>query len=416
MRYCDNCHLEYPDTEKYCSKCGAELSFRPTLVDRQRVMTVLKSLPGYKKILQNCTLRCDDDLVHFDYLMIHEAGVFAFQISESYRFIEGNDRRRYWTVADLTGKGGTYALERPVTQLEKDHHILDRLLRRYTFAKSFAYLLYPDDSGLEHIVSQHLNQMLTVPRMTAILLKDIDRYGHAYDKTQIDKLGALFKNTVNADAAPRQVEPAFDSTRAEQRRRHRIFAVFSLLCAVALALLFTVYHGELSLPPLPSVSARPALSQAIPGVEYSLSPACSAVFSSVDQASLDKAAPRFGFQSIKWQSDASLHFSIDDHRQSAALSAMSRDISDTFNSLLAQKALPHITSVRTDDSTQLKLFVTSASLTETESAAVTEVLRYGLVCALLENRSPDDVIVSVLGQSGETVRKISAADFIESQK
>ncbi len=414
MRYCDNCHLEYPDTEKYCSKCGGELSHRPALVDRQRVMTVLKSLPGYKKILQNCTMHCDDDIVHFDYLMIHEAGVFAFRISESYRFIEGNDRRRYWTVADLTGKGGSYALERPVAQLEKDHHILDRLLRRFTFAKSFAYLLYPDDCGLERIVSQHLDQMLTLPRMTAILLKDIDRYGHAYDKAQIDKLGAMFKNTVNAETASRRIEPAFDSTQTEQRRRHRIFAILSLLCAVALALFFTVYHGHFSPPSIPQMTARPVLSQSVPGVDYTLSPACSAVFASVDQASLDKAAARCGFHSITWQPDASLCFSMDDGRQSAVLSAMSRDINDTFDRLLAQKAMPHITSVRTDDSTQLKLFVTSASLTETESAAVAEVLRYGLVCALLENRSPDEVTVSVLGQSGETIRKISAADFMQS--
>ena len=47
MRYCENCKLRYPETSRYCQQCGAKLTDRPEVVDRQRVTSILKKLPGY---------------------------------------------------------------------------------------------------------------------------------------------------------------------------------------------------------------------------------------------------------------------------------------------------------------------------------------------------------------------------------
>lgn len=126
--------------------------------------------------------------VHFDYIVVHEAGIFAFQFYASYRIVEGSDKMRYWTAEDYNRGGAVVKIERPVAALERDHVLLDQVLRRYTFTKSFAFLILPQDAGLEKVRSVHLDQMLTVPRMAGILIRSINDYGHAYDKADVDKV------------------------------------------------------------------------------------------------------------------------------------------------------------------------------------------------------------------------------------
>ena len=121
VRFCEKCDRRYPDDYSLCPQCGTLLADRPDVVDRQRVLLILRGLPGYKIILENRSFQNDGKTVFFDYIVLHEAGIFVFQICDSYRFLEGNGKLRYWTVQERYGSKSVFRIERPVTLLEKDH-------------------------------------------------------------------------------------------------------------------------------------------------------------------------------------------------------------------------------------------------------------------------------------------------------
>ena len=233
MRHCTSCGAEFEESFRFCPNCGSRLSLKELPVDRKKVLSILKSLPGSKRILRNITVEGYDERASFDFIMLHESGVFAFQICESYRFLSGSDKQRFWEVEARGNPNSHYMIERPVSLLEKDHRILDQALRRHTFARTFVYLIYPDDAGLERIVSNHLDQMLTLPRMTAILLRAFDTYGHAHSSSDIEKLYNVFTKALLNERALF----GFTDTRSTRKRKK------VRICAIILLLLLLVFAG-----------------------------------------------------------------------------------------------------------------------------------------------------------------------------
>lgn len=414
MRHCDKCKINYSDDNRYCPKCGSELSYRPELVDRHRILDILKALPGYKKILQSCTIQHYDDLVYFDYIMVHEAGIFAFQINEIYRIVEGNDRMRFWTAEDNRNRGAVIRIERPVSLLEKNHSVLDRALRRYTFTKSFAFLIFPDDGGLERVTSVHLDQMLTVPRMSAILIRTIDNYGHVYDRSTVDKVYGILSNLAGGHENNQNTKVPKAQRRA---RTIRIFSVFVILSACFLSLLFLLNKDDLSLKHSRLFSPEKLIvqnnSQSTADIStYIIPSVCSPLFSPFDQNAMDQAAKALGIRSFECQHDGSISCALNEQEKSSILAAADFAFHNKLDSLFSQKALPHFTSVRTNDHAQFTIFVTSQEQNTTESEIVAELLRFGVLCAILETQPLDSVSVSFLNQAGQGLSKTSLSDYI----
>ena len=254
MQHCYSCGADYDLNYRFCPICGKPLSPKERFVDRERVLSILQSLPGYKRIVRNCTVTDYDESAFFDFVLLHETGVFAFQVSESYRFLQGSDRQRFWQVEDIRKPGSVYMIERPVSTLEKSHRILDRALRKHRYARTFVYLLYPDNAGLETMVSTHLDQMLTLPRMRPILMRAMESHGHAHNKADIDNLYAIFThspafgNGSTSSVASRKTRPS------RHPKRARIIALIFLI--VLLVLVGLYIHSGRDLSKLSSASFR----------------------------------------------------------------------------------------------------------------------------------------------------------------
>lgn len=419
MKYCESCNDLYPDSAQFCPACGKKLVHRPEKVNRRKVLSILNSLPGYKIILQDCTLYNYDDKVHFDYIVIHEAGIFVFQLFESYRILEGNDKMRYWTAENVNKNSEIIKIERPVVSLEKDHSILDQLLRQYTFTKSFAFLIFPQDGGLEKVNSLHLEQMLTLPRMGSILVRTIDDYGHAYDKAGIDKVYDILSKLVKKQPIPHQDHIAKFQKNKTRSKIRRLLSILFLLATVAVAVAFIVTkHGQLNfLPPTsseihqaPEYTVTQSPSSSIDHV-FVIPSTYRSLFDPYTQDELERAAVRIDCNGFQRQDDGSIEMSFaitPEHTLSAASSVFQEKINQLFDS----RALPDFTSIRTDNHTQFTVFVTSQELNSTEKSVVDEMYRLGILYAVLENRTPDTFSIVFRGQEGQELSATTLHDYI----
>jgi len=416
MKYCESCNDLYPDSAQFCPACGKKLVHRPEKVNRRKVVSILNSLPGYKKILQDCTLYNYDDKVHFDYIVIHEAGIFVFQFFEEYRILEGNDKMRYWTAENINKNGEIGKIERPVVSLEKDHSILDQLLRRYTFTKSFAFLIFPQDGGLEKVNSVHLDQMLTLPRMGGILIRAINDYGHAYDKADIDKLYDILSKLIKKQPIPHQEQIAKSHKVKTHSRIRRFLAILFLLAALvaAVAFIITKQDQPVFLPagmrqePSSTVTATPPQSS---DRLYVIPSAYRSLFDQYAQSELNRAAAEIDCSGFQRQDDGSIVISsvrTVDHILSSASSAFQNSVGQLFDS----RALSDFTSIRTENHTQFTVFVTSQEINSTEALVVEEMYRLGLLYAALENRSPDTFSIVFRGQEGQELSVTTLYDYI----
>ena len=168
--------------------------------DKRMILSALKRVRGYKKILTDCTIENQGNSVFFDFILIHEAGLFAIRICDDYRIVRADGSAKYWTVEDYTRLGYSRYQERPTIQLEKDHAFLDQAIHKFMFVKSFAYLVFPEFGGLENVAGSQ-NQLTTERSLSTVLNSDIQHYGHAYSRTEIDQLYSVVKDSLSPKTA-----------------------------------------------------------------------------------------------------------------------------------------------------------------------------------------------------------------------
>jgi hypothetical protein len=323
---------------------------------------------------------------------------------------------RYWTAENINKNGEIGKIERPVVSLEKDHSILDQLLRRYTFTKSFAFLIFPQDGGLEKVNSVHLDQMLTLPRMGGILIRAINDYGHAYDKADIDKIYDILSKLIKKQPIPHQEQIAKSHKVKTHSRIRRFLAILFLLAALvaAVAFIITKQDQPVFLPagmrqePSSTVTATPPQSS---DRLYVIPSAYRSLFDQYAQSELNRAAAEIDCSGFQRQDDGSIVISsvrTVDHILSSASSAFQNSVGQLFDS----RALSDFTSIRTENHTQFTVFVTSQELNSTEALVVEEMYRLGLLYAALENRSPDTFSIVFRGQEGQELSVTTLYDYI----
>ena len=421
MQYCEHCNVNYPDSAQFCSTCGKKLVFRPEKVNRQKVLSVLRSLPGYKKILQNCTIYNYDEKVYFDYIVVHESGVFLFQFYERFRILEGNDKMRYWTAEDSFNGGTVIKIERPVTQLEKDHSLLDQVLRRYTFTKSFAFLIFPSDSGLEKVKSVYTDQMLTLLRMGSILLKNIDSYGHAYDKQTVDKVYDILSGLASRQEIPHPDQIEKSKQIHKKNKSTRIAAILVILCVSALSVYFIFLKGQL--PGIIRQTARSPIQTEAPVYKpsppaqsnvYTLSGLCSSLYNSIDESSFYQTAAALGCRVLKYLPGEEIQLSLPIGSEPDICNNASTLFQDKVDNLFSDKLLPHFTSVRINDHSQFTIFVTGEDTNSKEDNLISEMFRLGVFLATLEGRSPETFFVVFLSQTGQEINTITLENYLSS--
>lgn len=419
MQHCEQCNVNYPDSAQFCPTCGKKLVFRPEKVNRQKVLNVLKSLPGYKKILQDCTIYNYDEKVHFDYIVVHESGVFLFQFYERFRILEGNDKMRYWTAEDSFNGGTVIKIERPVTRLEKDHNLLDQVLRRYTFTKSFAFLIFPSDSGLEKVWPVYTDQMLTLPRMGSILVKNIDNYGHAYDKQTVDKVYDILSRLASRQEIPHPDQIEKIKQTHKKNKSTRIAAILVILCVSALSVYFIFLKGQL--PGIirqtvgSSIQTEAPIYKPSPPAQsnvYKLSGLCSSLYNSIDESSFYRTFTTIGCRVQKYLPGEEIQFSLPVDSEQDVCNHASTLFQSTTDSLFSQKLLPHFTSVRINDHAKFTVFVIGEDTNSKEDNLISEMFRLGVFLATLEGRSPETFSVVFLSQTGQEINTITLENYL----
>ena len=409
MRYCEKCDQGYPDDYSICPRCGTMLADRPVVVDRQKVLRILRGLPGYKIILENRSFQYEGKNIVFDFIVLHEAGIFAFQVCDSYLFLEGNDKLRYWTVQERFGNKSVYQLERPVSLLEKDHYALDSFLRQHIFTKSFAFLIYPEDSGLEKIVSQRLNQMLTVSRMDEILTNEINHYGNVYSNDDIAKLNRIFSNVTSIQERPTQ---PFSVREKGHPRLARAFGIFALIVLIVTAGFFILLKGDHAYLSLPKHTSTMAPLVEHDSVQYTIAPKYGQIFTSFNQSDFDRKANRLGLQEFSLKDNGSVSCILSKDKRADILSSMSDIFDNDVNRFFHGDELPNITSIRTEDHIRYTIFVSNYDLSSKEYDFIFELISFGILNATVHDYLIEDVEVVILGQAGEHLRSIKPDDYI----
>ena len=155
--------------------------------DRQNLLRGLQQLPGYYKILENCTVSYHDEKAEFDIILIHESGIYAFKIFDRYRILGGSDKFNLWPVLDLS-TGEEIAETNPMKILDKEQFILDARIRTVLNSRSFVYGIFPQDCGLENAQTAHKNQLLFIESAAESVLADIRRNSHAYSRPDVDRI------------------------------------------------------------------------------------------------------------------------------------------------------------------------------------------------------------------------------------
>lgn len=445
MHFCESCHRDYPDSISVCPKCGETLRTVVPLIDRKQILADLKRLPGYFQILENCTLTDDSRTIHFDYIMIHEAGIFAFRLVESYRLLEGTDKKRFWTAAERGKEDHPFSVERPVLLLEKDQNILEQILRKYFFTKTFAFLLFPEDGGLENVRTNHRDQFLTERTLYSVVLHMIDAYGYVYNQVGVDKMTELIALLVKNSAEDPQTAGGKHAGRRKGKRAGRVFALLVILAAAGLAYLFS--RGMLDPTALPSfapyvedIKDRLGLDHdlSIPSVEdikdrlgadHDLpipslpAPSASAqqltipadygkLFQPYTDDALHTQGRKVGFTAVERGADGTLLLRFANDRKTEILAEADRAFHGRIDTRSALGQLSDITSVRTDDHEEFVLFVVSQSLDDREENIVRECARYGILCAYLEDRLPESFSITIRNQSGQKLSTYTIKDFI----
>lgn len=416
MQFCSNCNMNYSDAAQFCPTCGMKLVYRPEKVNRRKVLSILKSLPGYKKIMQDCTIYNYDEKVHFDYIVIHESGIFLFQLYELYRILEGNDKMRYWTGEDWNRDGSIVTIERPVTRLEKDHNIFDQVLRKYTFTKSFAFLIFPADGGLERVKSSYLDQMFTVPRMGAVLVHTINDYGHAYDDSDIDKIFDILSDLVKHEELSPKAHENNEIKRSSPSSFIRIFSALILIAAVTLSIFYILTKRNQStyLPAIPTYQPSSTISTPVNKANsvLSLSSVYGSLFETCSQSELDQIAAVIGCRGINRQPDGTIQIELDDNSNTQVIDAANSAFTEIITQLFNANSLPDFTSIRIDNHSQFTVFVTSQQQNSNESVIIEEMLRLGVLYAVLENRKPDSFSIVILSQDGQKLNTITPNSFM----
>ncbi len=409
MRFCEKCDRRYPDDYSLCPQCGTLLADRPDVVDRQRVLLILRGLPGYKIILENRSFQNDGKTVFFDYIVLHEAGIFAFQICDSYRFLEGNGKLRYWTVQERYGSKSVFRIERPVTLLEKDHYTLDSILRQHLFTKSFAFLIYPDDSGLEKIESQHLNQMLTISRMNEILTSEINHYGNVYNNDDIARLNRILSNITIVQ----EYSTLIESVRAKRHSKlPRAIGVFTVIALIVAAGFFILWEGDYADSYLPGYTSTANPSAEHDSVQFTIVPRYGQLFAVFSQSDFDSKASRLGFEKFTKNADGSVSFQIRKDKKAEILSSICSVFDNDVGQFFKGEDIPNYTSIRTDDHISYIIFASTSDLTSREYDYIFELISFGVLNATVNRHPIDEVEVTILGQAGEHLRTIKPDDYV----
>jgi hypothetical protein len=289
-------------------------------------------------------------------------------------------------VEDYSSLGYSRYQERPTVQLEKDHGVLDRAVRRYTHIKSFAYLIFPDSGGMENIAGARI-QMTTVRSLAAVLKSDIQEYGHAYDRNEIDQLYSIVNDCLSPPS-PGSGSVSYTRVHKKPKQRSpiwmRLVQVLGAIAVLAVVVLVianpewgsnflkkeNIHLPSVNIPFLKEKNEKPVeAARNNPTSNTALIPS-RLVYDGSTQAEYDHFAAEYGMASVQKEADGSLTMSSEKNLIHANVDALVAALSKKCG----QSGYEQFTSIAVnEDYTAFTIVVNDVKMTDEEKQAVTDL-------------------------------------------
>ena len=386
--------------------------------DKRMILSALKRVRGYKKILTDCTIENQGNSVFFDFILIHEAGLFAIRICDDYRIVRADGSAKYWTVEDYTRLGYSRYQERPTIQLEKDHAFLDQAIHKYMFIKSFAYLVFPEFGGLENVAGSQ-NQLTTERSLSTVLSSDIQHYGHAYSRTEIDQLYSVVKDSLSPKTAYQTTVHYSNIPRKNNRhspfwmRAVQMLGVLAVLAVVLLVIANTEWGSSfmkekdirfpsIHLPSLTRKTEKPTeVARANPTSSTALIPSY-LVYDGSTQAELDHFAAEYGMTYVKKETDGSLTLSSEKNLIHANVDALVA----TLTKQCGQPGYSHFSSVSVnEDYTVFTIVVNDVNMSNEEKQVVSDLFLMAGLQAVQTEQAVQNIRVERVNMLGSLISR-----------
>ena len=375
---------------------------------KKRIHEAVHSLPGRKKVITDYTIQDGKDRAFFDYLVIHEAGIFEIQLYDQYRVVGADGGHRYWTVEAYDSPGISYVQEFPTRKLEKDRYVLDQYLRRFVHVKSFAYAVFPDDAGVRNASTANTDQVLAASELSKTLKSAASHYGHAYSNDEIDKIYRVIRNS-SASSGTGAVRKQTKRPGKSVRFAGALIMILIMLVAVFVA------ETDISRRAGQAVeSIRGKLQEEIIPISDRTGDAVITIPSlytepGISQAECDQMASRYGAGSIRLNQDGSMTWTVSGAQKNQLMANLAAEYTADLKRIDKRQGVLHFVSASAnDDFSEFTVVVNSLEMSQNEKKLAGQLIRSGERYALLSGKAAGNVKILFMNQNGQLVRTMDS--------
>lgn len=379
-----------------------------TLAAKKKILEAIHSLPGRKKVVTDYTIQDGKERAFFDYLVIHEAGIFEIQLHDQYRVVSADGGHRYWTVETYDSPGISYVQEFPTRKLEKDRYVLDQYLRRFIHVKSFAYAAFPDDAGVRNASTANTDQVLAASELSKTLKSAADHYGHAYSNDEIDKIYRVIRNS-SAPSGTRAV-------RNQTKRPGKSVRIAGALIMI-LIMLVAVFVAETDISRRAGLAVeniRERFQEEIIPISDKTGDTVITIPSlytepGISQAECDQMAARYGAGSIRLNQDGSMTWTVGGAQKDQLMANLAAEYTADLKKIDKRQGVLHFVSASAnDDFSEYTVVVNSLEMSQTEKELAAQLIRVGERYALLSGKAAGNVKILFMNQNGQLVRTMDS--------
>ena len=375
---------------------------------KKKILEAIHSLPGRKRVITNYSIQDGKDRAFFDYIVIHEAGIFEIQLNDQYRIVSADGSHRYWTVEAYDSPGVSYVQEFPTRKLEKDSYVLDQYIRRFAHVKSFTYAVFPDDAGVRNASTVNTDQVLAASELSKTLKSAANHYGHAYNNDEIDKIFRALQNS----SAPSRGKPVRKQTRRPRKGVRIAGALIMLILAVVAILVAETDISQRAVKTIESITER--FKKEIVPIPGNAGDVVITIPSSytepgLSQTECDQMASRYGARSIRLNQDGSMTWTVGSTQIDQLVANLAAEYTADLKNIDKKQGVLHFVSASAnDDFSEYMVVVNSLEMSQHEKALAGQMIRCGERYALLSGKQAGNVKILFMNQNGQLVRTMNS--------
>ena len=375
---------------------------------KKKILEAIHSLPGRKRVITDYSIQDGKDRAFFDYIVIHEAGIFEIQLYDQYRIVSADGSHRYWTVEAYDSPGVSYVQEFPTRKLEKDSYVLDQYIRRFAHVKSFTYAVFPDDAGVRNASTVNTDQVLAASELSKTLKSAANHYGHAYNNDEIDKIYRALQNS----SASSRGKPVRKQTRRPRKGVRIAGALIMLILAVVAILVAETDISQRAVKTIESITER--FKKEIVPIPGNAGDVVITIPSSytepgLSQTECDQMASRYGARSIRLNQDGSMTWTVSSTQRDQLVANLAAEYTADLKNIDKKQGVLHFVSASAnDDFSEYMVVVNSLEMSQHEKALAGQMIRCGERYALLSGKQAGNVKILFMNQNGQLVRTINS--------